>query len=177
MQDPYIGEIMLFAGNYAPDGWAFCNGQMLPIAQNSALFSLLGTTYGGDGQVTFGLPDLRGRTPIHFGQSPGLSDRVLGERAGVEHVTLNNSQIPEHRHSLMGNTGGANSGITNRAVLSNQEDADGSTINTFNSGDPNAELSALSIGTSGGGQPHGNMQPYLVINYCIALQGLYPPRQ
>lgn len=176
MMEPFIGEIMLFAGNFAPRGWAFCNGQLLSISQNTALFSILGTTYGGNGVQTFGLPDLRGRAPIHFGQGPGLSSYDLGEMSGTEKVTLLPSEIPAHTHPLMGNNGGANSPMNNSAVLSNQINEDGDTIDTFYSGAPNTVLNSASIGATGGNQPHNNMQPYLVLNYCIALEGIFPSR-
>jgi microcystin-dependent protein len=176
MMEPFIGEIMLFAGNFAPRGWAFCNGQEISIAQNTALFSILGTTYGGNGQTTFKLPDLRGRAPIHLGQGPGLTGRILGEMSGSENVTLNQTQIPAHTHSLMGNNGGANTSMNDKAVLSNQINDDGELLNTYNSGFPSTTLSSHSISSIGGGQPHNNMQPYLVMNYCIALEGIFPSR-
>lgn len=171
MADPFLGEIRLFGGNFAPQGWALCNGQLLPIAQNTALFSLLGTNYGGDGHVTFGLPDLRGRAPIHMGQGAGLTPRPIGSVSGRETVALIAHECPAHLHAASGANG------ANQA----------SPVGNFWSTDPNGNTAAYSttansvmapgaIGATGLGQPHENMQPYLAVNYIIALAGVYPSR-
>ena len=166
MSEPFIGSVILFAGNFAPRGWAFCNGQILSIAQNTALFSLLGTTYGGNGQTTFALPDLRGRVPLHFGQGPGLSSYALGQSAGTESVTLNLNQMPAHTHSQPATNAGQNTNRPNAAVP-----ARGGVYAASTDG------SALDPTTSAGGsQPHTNIQPYLALNYIIALEGIYPSR-
>jgi microcystin-dependent protein len=167
MSEPFVAEIMIFAGNFAPRGWAFCNGQLLPIAQNTALFSLIGTTYGGDGRTTTGLPNLQGRAPMHPGTGPGLSTRRLGENGGVKDVTLTLAQIPTHNHKAMG------SGAEN-----NQETPDGNSWGANELGDQyrdaeNATMEA-NVLKPVGGQPHNNMQPYLGLNFIIALLGLYP---
>jgi microcystin-dependent protein len=176
--EPFIGEIILFAGNYAPAGWAFCNGQLLPISQNTALFSLLGTTYGGDGQTTFALPDLRGRTPIGSGSGPGLTSRALGERAGAETHTLTTAELPPHSHDLQLDLFGSSSPAHHRhpgdrvpgsTLDSAYSDATGLTPMAVEAID-GAALSA------GGGQPHNNMPPFLGLNYLIALVGIFPPR-
>jgi microcystin-dependent protein len=164
--EPYLGSIILFAGNFAPRGWAFCNGQLLAISQNTALFSLLGTFYGGDGRTTFALPDLRGRAPIHAGQGPGLSSYDLGELGGVEAVTLISTQMPVHTHSQPATNGEQTTNRPSSAlparggVYSNE--SDGSTLRP--------------VSSAGGGQPHQNMQPYLTLNYIIALAGIFPSR-
>ncbi len=165
---PFIAEIIMFGGNFAPRGWAFCSGQLLSIAQNTALFSLVGTTYGGDGQTTFALPDLRGRVPIHPGQGPGLSPYSLGQQGGVENVTLTLNQIPAHNHSMNANSGAAADTLPNGNVLSEG--------GIYTNAVPNAQLNPAAIGNAGGSQPHPNMQPYTCINYIIALQGIFPPR-
>lgn len=169
MATPFIGQISMFGGNFAPRNWAFCNGQLLSIAQNSALFSLLGTTYGGNGTTTFALPDLRGRTPIHAGQGPGLSNRVLGESSGSENVTLIVSQMPSHTHAV---TPGASSSAATSENPSGQVPAAGGAYDSA----ANATLQGVTSGATGGSQPHTNMPPYLVINYIIALQGIFPSR-
>lgn len=156
--EPFIGMITLFAGNFAPKGWAFCQGQLLPISQNSALFSLLGTTYGGDGVTTFALPDLRGRAPIQQGQGPGLSNYVLGEITGTENVTLTNTQLPAHTHSIVAAVGAPSGTI--RALEGQLTDS------------PIDET----IGVTGGGEPFPVVQPILAINFIIALEGVYPSR-
>jgi microcystin-dependent protein len=165
MSEPFIGQIILVGFNFAPRGWAFCQGQLLSIAQNTALFSLLGTTYGGNGQTTFALPDLRGRVPIGFGQGPGLQNYVLGQTGGQETHTLISNEMPSHNHGL-----GANS---NDAVDSNPVNnfpaAQGAYANTAN-----GQMSPTQL--TGGSQPHNNLQPYLVLNYCIALVGIFPSR-
>lgn len=167
--EPFMGELRLFGFNFAPQGWAMCQGQSLPIAQYTALFSLLGTTYGGDGQTTFNLPDLRGRTPIGFGQGAGLSAYSQGEVGGQEQVTLLAAQLPAHNHTV------AASSITTGKNPSNAIPAvtpDGASYGT--TGD--LSMSPTMVGGGGGGQPHENRQPYLALNWCIALQGVYPSR-
>lgn len=167
---PFIGSIAMFAGNFAPRGWAFCNGQLLPISSNTALFSLLGTTYGGDGRTTFGVPDLRGRAPIHSGQGAGLSNRRLGDKSGTENVTLTSSQIPSHSHSfnVSSNTGNSDS-PAGKYIAANSEGI-GQFTDSANS------TMAAAVGNAGSSQAHSNMQPYLAINFIIALEGLYPSR-
>lgn len=170
-QEPFIGEIRLFAGNFAPRGWALCNGQLLPISQYTALFAILGTTYGGDGRVTFALPDLRGRAPIHAGQGPGLSNRRLGQRGGQEDVTLAVEELPPHSHQAVGSANRTSSTTPAGSVW-------GSTGRTRLYAAPGApaNMSPAAIANTGAGMSHENMPPYLVINYIIALQGLFPPR-
>ena len=171
MATPFIGQITLFAGNFAPRGWAFCNGQLLAISQNTALFSILGTTYGGNGQTTFALPDLRGRVPIHPGQGPGLSPYDLGQQGGTETVTLSVSSLPAHTHSVSpGATNGAQT--TNRPARA--VPARGGAYAASPSAD--ASMAPTSSAATGGGQPHANTQPYLGLNYIIALEGIYPSR-
>jgi microcystin-dependent protein len=165
---PYLGEIMLFAGNFQPRGWAFCNGQLLPINQNQALFSLLGTTYGGDGRVTFALPDLRDRVPIHFGQGPGLSDRVLGERSGATTHTLTLAEIPAHTHPLRVSSAPATS-VTPVGMFPARNPAG---YAQFTATTPDVVMTAA--GSAGGSQPHENLQPCLGLHFCIALQGVFP---
>jgi microcystin-dependent protein len=166
VSEPFIAQVMLFAGNFAPRGWAFCNGQILSIAQNTALFSLLGTTYGGNGQTTFALPDLRGRAPVHTGQGPGLSPIDLGQQGGVETVTLNQNQMPQHTHAQPASNGQE---TTNRP--GNAVPARGGVY--AGSGD-GAVMDPTSA--AGGNQPHENRPPYLALNYIIALEGIYPSR-
>jgi microcystin-dependent protein len=166
MADPYIGEIRMVGFNFAPQGWAFCDGQLLAISQNTALFSLLGTTYGGNGQTTFALPDLRSRVPMHKGQGPGLSSYLLGQNGGVEAVTLTVPQIPLHSHPTPCSSDDPNAGSPVNNVLA-------AVSTSIYSNTSNASMASTS---AGGGQPHTNQQPYLVINFCIALQGIFPSR-
>jgi microcystin-dependent protein len=181
MSDPFIAQVTIFAGNFAPRGWAFCGGQLLPIAQYTALFSLVGTIYGGDGRTTFGLPDLRGRVPLGPRTGPGLSPYREGQRGGQENVTLVESQIPSHDHTA---TSAANAvmpaGNSNDAVNNFWADDAGVSSGTYHTGPANAEMNASAISTTvnnaGGGQNHENRQPYLAMNYIIALQGLFPSR-
>ena len=168
MAEPFLGEIMIFGGNFPPRGWAACEGQLLSISQNTALFSLLGTTYGGDGRVTFGLPDLRARVPIHQGQGPGLSDRGLGEQLGSDTVTLMTPEMPAHVHSASGGPEDGSSSSPATAIL-------GTTPAAY-SDSSNATAPAGSVSVAGGGQPHENRQPYLTLNYVIALEGIFPSR-
>ena len=176
MSEPYIGQIMMFAGNFAPKGWALCEGQVLSIAQNTALFSILGTTYGGNGQTTFALPDLRGRVPIQPGQGPGLTPHVLGESSGVENVTLTSTQIPAHSHALSAHTGPGDAPSPEGTVPAVTVDPNTQQpLNSYSS-TPNTTMAAASVGLAGGSQPHTNMQPYLCINFIIALEGIFPSR-
>lgn len=164
MADPFLSEVRIMSISYAPKGWALCNGQLLPINQNQALFSLLGTTFGGNGQVNFGLPDLRGRTPIHVG-----SGHTLGERAGEQAHTLSIAEIPTHTHvaNATNNSQNAFSG-SNTALLAEVRPS------TMYSGQPNAAMNAAMVQATGGSQAHLNMQPYLTLSFCIALQGIFP---
>jgi microcystin-dependent protein len=169
MADPFVAEIRIFPFNFAPKGWAFCNGQLLPISQNTALFALLSTTYGGDGKSTFALPNLEGRVPLQAGQGPGLSEYDLGESTGSETVTLLTSEIPAHSHAAGASPDFADSRTP--TVLARPT----SPIYTS----PAAQLTPIApqgVTPSGGDQPHNNLMPFLVFNYCIALQGIFPPR-
>ena len=173
MADPFVAEIRIFPFNFAPKGWAFCNGQLLPISQNTALFSLLGTTYGGDGKSTFALPDMQGNAPMHPGQGPGLSLHDLGETGGSETVTLLESEIPLHTHSLRYHgvdLAELNAPAANRALAS-------STNATAFVAPANFTVMAFqALPPAGGSLPHNNMMPYLTLNFCIAMQGVFPPR-
>jgi len=176
MVESYIGEIRMFGGNFAPAQWALCNGQLLSISENSLLFSVIGTTYGGDGQTTFALPDLRGRAPIHQGTGTGLSPRIIGQTIGAEDVTLTTDQLPEHNHSLTANTN-SDPGVITATDKSpaNNVPATGTVEMYARPSDPLVSMSANAIAPfSKGNYPHENMQPYLVINFIISLQGLYP---
>lgn len=172
MADPFVAEIRIFGFNFAPRGWAFCNGQLMPIAQNTALFSLLGTTYGGDGRSTFALPNLQGNAALGVGQGPGLSLYDLGEIGGSSSVTLLASEVPTHNHTGMK----ANA----RAAISNNPSGAAPALTTGNftyvSTAPNTNLSSSSTSTVGASQPHNNYMPSLVLNFCIATQGVFPPR-
>jgi microcystin-dependent protein len=170
MSEPFLGEIRMFGGNFAPVGWAFCQGQLLSIAQNNALFALVGTTYGGDGVSTFGLPDLQGRVPLHQGQGPGLTNRVLGEKAGVERVTLSSSQMPSHTHPLPCQSAGASQTGPEGGVWAN------SSTNPYQNGTANAPMKPANLGSSGGNQAHANMMPFLILSFIIALEGIFPSR-
>ncbi len=178
--DPFIGEVSMFAGTFAPRGWALCNGQLLSISQYTALFSLLGTTYGGDGRTTFALPDLRGRVPVHAGQGPGLSNYRLGQRGGVEAVTLNANQMPSHNHAYSP-TATSSTATTadpqNARLATTPQNAAG--VQTYSTDtDVNAHVTMTSDSTAntGGSQAHTNIQPFTTINYIIALQGIFPSR-
>ena len=169
----YVGEIRLFAGNFAPSGWMFCAGQSMPIAENETLFQLLGTDYGGDGQETFRLPDLRGRLPIHYGQGPGLSDYPrVGVEGGTEQETLTVNQIPVHTHTMLGSTNIAATNAVNNNVPATMLAA--GTNSAYDNTDPPRALSADTISPVGGSQPHENFQPYLCVNFIISLFGIYP---
>jgi microcystin-dependent protein len=172
MANPFLAEIRIFPFNFAPRGWAFCDGQLMPLSQNTALFSLLGTTYGGDGKSNFALPNMQGNAPMHPGQGPGLSLHDLGETGGSDTVTLLESEMTQHSHGL---------------TASNQEGTDQSPINEMFAGGVGGinlyaapasiiQLPDVTVAPAGGDQPHNNMMPYLTLNFCIALQGVYPPR-
>lgn len=176
--EPYLGMIVAFGFNFAPRGWELCQGQLLPIQQNTALFSLLGTYYGGNGQTTYALPDLRGRTPIGQGQGAGLSSRTIGELGGAESVTLQTSQMPQHVHSSASTANGnATTPVNNYLALSPKigSGPNATQLKTFVTPDV-AGTPAPTAGISGGSQPHFNMPPYLAINYSIALAGIFPSR-
>ncbi len=164
MAQPYVGEIRMFAGNFAPAGWMLCEGQLLPISENEVLFQLIGTTYGGDGQETFALPDLRGRIPIHQGN--GL---ILAETGGAEEITLTVQQIPAHAHPLLGSSGSGAQASPDGAVL-----ASSTILTPYASETPAVALAANAISTVGGSQPHTNFQPYLCVNFIISLFGIFP---
>jgi microcystin-dependent protein len=175
MADQFVAEIRMFPTNFAPRGWAMCDGQLLPISQNTALFSLLGTTYGGNGASTFALPNLQGRAPMHPGNGPGLSLYTLGEESGQESVTLLESQIPAHSHQLLAANTDATSSIPDQQVVA----GGGGGVKLF--GEAPAPGSSVMLATqmaapAGGSQPHNNMMPYLTVSFCIALQGIFPPR-
>ncbi|HWO02279.1 MAG TPA: tail fiber protein [Blastocatellia bacterium] len=164
MAQPYVGEIRMFAGNFAPAGWMFCEGQLLPISENETLFNLIGTTYGGDGQSTFALPDLRGRIPLHFGNG-----FTLAETGGAEEITLTVQQIPAHSHPMLASsTGGANSDPTNQVTAQHP------TMSLYTVAPGAATLSPLVFGATGGSQPHNNFQPYLCVDFIISLFGIFP---
>jgi microcystin-dependent protein len=168
MGQPYVGEIRLFAGNFAPNGWMTCEGQTLPISENEVLFQLIGTTYGGDGQATFNLPDLRGRAALHQGTGGG-GTYTLGETGGVEQVTLTTNQIPVHTHPLVVSSDpGSQTDPTGHVVGANP------TIQLFRPGNPTAPMNAASVTSVGGSQPHENMQPFIAIQYIISLFGIFP---
>ena len=179
MSQPFLAEITMFAFNFAPKGWAFCNGQLLPISQNTALFSLLGTMYGGDGKSTFALPDLQGSAPLHEGQGAGLSLYDQGEITGETSVTLLTSEIPAHNHTLKAIT---DPGTTLTSAGNSLATAFGGgklgsfTGNYLTSNAPQTALAPQALSTNGSSQPHNNMQPYLTLNFCIAMQGVFPSR-
>lgn len=169
--DPFVAEIRIFPFTFAPKGWAFCDGQILPLSQNTALFSLLGTTYGGDGKSNFALPNMQGNAPMHPGQGPGLSLHDLGETGGSETVSLLESEIPSHSHGMV---------VSSQLGLENQPTgqlfAMGDGINLYGPANALTSMADSALAPAGGDQPHNNMQPYLTLNFCIALQGVYPPR-
>ncbi|MBL8311369.1 MAG: phage tail protein [Burkholderiales bacterium] len=172
MSDPFVAEIRIFPFNFAPRGWAFCNGQLLPISQNTALFSLLGTYYGGDGKSTFGLPDLQGSAPLGAGQGPGLSDYFLGQVSGAENVTLLQSEIPSHSHAL--NT--YNDIGEDRTPNTTEALARSTGGSLYGAPGPVTQMAPSALVPYGGSLPHNNMQPYLTLSFCIAMQGIFPPR-
>lgn len=174
MADPFVAEIRIFPFNFAPRGWAWCDGQLLPLSQNTALFSLLGTTYGGDGKSNFALPDLQGRAPMHPGQGPGLSLHDLGETGGSETVSLLESEIPSHSHAQMASTeDGTQGSLTNGITLANSV---GGTLYQTTTNSNLVSMNPNALAPAGGDQPHNNLQPYLTFYFCIALQGVFPPR-
>jgi microcystin-dependent protein len=169
--DPFVAEIRIFPFNFPPKGWAFCDGQILPISQNTALFSLLGTTYGGDGKATFALPDIRGRAVMHPEQGQGLSERALGEQNGADAVTLLQSEIPVHAHTMQASEGdGIERGPGGQLL------ATGIAISQYQAPGGQTNLAGQAVTPTGGDQPHNNLQPYLTLNFNIALQGVFPPR-
>ena len=171
MGEPYIGEIRMFGGSFAPAGWAMCQGQLMPISENDTLFNLIGTTYGGDGQETFGLPDLQGRAPVHMGQGPGISQNyVIGEKAGVESVTLTTNQIPIHTHSFVASSDAGQSAQPQNALFALLP-----TGNLYTQPQqPAVNLNSNMLSAAGGSQPHENIQPYLCITFIISLFGVFP---
>jgi microcystin-dependent protein len=171
MADPFVAEIRIFPFNFAPRGWAFCDGQILPISQNTALFSLLGTTYGGDGKSIFALPNLAGNAPMHPGQGPGLSLHDLGETGGSPTVTLLESEIPSHAHAVRASQADGIDQVPSQSLY-----ATGVGLAAYAVPGSPTTLSASTVAPAGGNQPHNNMQPYLTLNFCIALQGVFPPR-
>ena len=173
MSNPFLAEIRIFPFNFAPKGWAFCDGQLLPLSQNTALFSLLGTTYGGNGKSNFALPNLQGNAPMHPGQGPGLSLHDLGETGGSETVTLLESEIPAHSHALMASGTPGTKSIPTDNVLARTS---GAMPYLPPAGAAMVSMSGQAVTPAGGDQPHNNMQPYLTLNFCIALQGVYPAR-
>jgi len=174
MSDPFVAEIRIFGFNFAPTGWAQCNGQLLPISQNTALFSLLGTFYGGDGKSTFALPDMQGNAPMHPGQGQGLTERFLGETSGVETVTLLSSEMPAHNHLIQAHSSIANVNAPGPTVVLAR--SSGGTIYQSNTNLNIVQMAFQELSPAGGGLPHNNMQPYLTLNFCIAMQGVFPPR-
>jgi len=181
--DPFVAEIRIFPFNFPPKGWAFCDGQLLPLSQNTALFSLLGTTYGGNGKSNFALPNMQGNAPMHPGQGPGLSLHDLGETGGSDTVSLLESEIPSHSHALMATTADATAGTpapTLALASGNFSFAGNSgavaTYSTVTAATNKVLMNGNAIAPAGGDQPHNNLMPYLTLNFCIALQGVFPPR-
>jgi microcystin-dependent protein len=169
MSQPFVGEIRMFGGSFAPAGWAFCSGQIMPISENDTLFNLIGTTYGGDGQETFGLPDLQGRIPIHAGQGSGLSPYILGEKAGTENVTLTTQQLPNHSHTVLASADPASStqAAGNITAATNQ-------LKIYTENATSKVFAPNTLSVVGGSQPHENMMPFLVITFIISLFGIFP---
>ena len=171
MSEPFVGEIRMFAGNFAPRGWAFCNGQLLAVSQNDTLFSLFGTIYGGDGRTTFGLPDMRGRIPLHEGQGTGLAARNLGSKAGDEKVTLSTEQLASHTHDWNANTTAGNEAAPQGDVT-----AGSAVVRIYRDEAQAADFAATAIADAGGNRSHGNLMPTLCVNFIVALSGIYPSR-
>ena len=169
MAQPYVGELRMFAGNFAIAGWMFCEGQLLPISEYETLFQLIGTTYGGDGQSTFALPNLSGRVPVHQGNGPGLTNRVIGELGGTEAVTLTSQQIPQHTHAAIVSSSAGSTGVPSSSVTLGIADIDLHIIES-----PSVNMNTATIGNTGGSQPHNNLQPTLAINFIISLFGIFP---
>lgn len=167
MSEPFLGEVRVFAGSFAPSGWAFCDGSLVSIAENDALYALIGTTYGGDGVTTFGLPDLRGRSPLHQGQGPGMSNHVIGEHGGLEHVVLTTAELPSHNHQPL---------YTATATSTSPEQSHwaAQASSAFSDATANAQLAGDALLPAGGNQPHENMPPFLALAYIIALYGIFP---
>ena len=174
--DPFVAEIRIFPFNFAPTGWAHCNGQLLPLSQNTALFSLLGTTYGGDGKSNFALPNMIDNSPMHPGQGPGLSLYDLGQEGGTQSVTLLQSEMPVHAHFVGRALTGAGDSTTPVASVWAQSAAGRGNAALYQPAPATGKVNPLSLAPTGGGLPHNNMQPYLTLNFCIALQGVFPPR-
>ncbi len=170
MTEPFLGQICNFGGNFNPRGWAFCDGQLLAISQNTSLFSILGTVYGGDGRTTFALPDMRGRLPMHHGFGPGLTNRQLGQRGGTEKVTLIANQMPVHKHTPQGS-----SVVASDIAPAGKVTADAQ-LNIYSDVAPTDAMSTAAIGDTGGGLAHTNLMPFLVVNFIIALTGVFPSR-
>jgi microcystin-dependent protein len=168
MSSPYVGEVRMFGGNFAPNGWMFCQGQLLPISEYETLFQLIGTTFGGDGQSTFALPDLQGRVPINMGTNAGTTF-VMGDASGTPEVTLTTQQIPQHNHALFASTGPATSNTPENNIT-----AESATLSIYEDGSTNAQMSPAAVGPAGGSQPHDNMQPYLCVSFIISLFGIFP---
>lgn len=177
MSSPFVAEIRIFGFNFAPTGWAQCNGQLLPISQNTALFSLLGTFYGGDGKSTFALPDLQGSAPVHQGQGQGLSERFIGEQAGSQSVTLIQSEMPLHTHTAnCNNVEGSGTSLTPSGQIWAGAGARRAAVNLYTAPAAATLMNPLALSVTGGSLPHNNMPPYLTLNFCIAMQGVFPPR-
>jgi microcystin-dependent protein len=178
--DPFVAEIRIFPFNFPPKGWAFCDGQLLPLSQNTALFSLLGTTYGGDGKSNFALPNLQGDAPMHPQQGPGLSLHDLGETGGSDTVSLLQTEIPAHSHTLMSVSAFNASDNSPQGNVLSKAVAAGAALNAYVPGSPTpspmVQMADAAVAPAGGDQPHNNMQPYLTLNFCLALQGIFPPR-
>lgn len=174
MSNPYVGEIRMFGGSFAPAGWMFCSGQLIPISENETLFNLIGTTYGGDGQETFALPNLASRVPVHAGTLAGGSTRQLGEAGGAETVTLNTSQIPIHNHTLNATGSGQVVAPTGSTIMATAASAQPGVMPYFTGATDNTLLKPDTLQNAGGNQPHENMQPFLVVSYIISLFGVFP---
>ncbi|PSJ65700.1 phage tail protein [Kumtagia ephedrae] len=179
MSDQFVAEIRIFPFNFPPKGWAFCNGQLMPISQNTALFALLGTTYGGDGKSTFALPNLEGCAAMQPGQGSGLSERFLGEEGGTQSITLLSSEMPAHSHNFMTSNNDAASGTPAGQQFAKgawDSGSESGRIATYTTNPPDTTFAFQALSIAGGNLPHPNMQPYLTLNYCIALQGIFPQR-
>jgi microcystin-dependent protein len=170
MSEPFLAEVRMVGFNFAPRGWAFCDGQILPISQNQSLYSLLGTTYGGDGRTSFALPDLRGRTPVHVGSSNGGTSHSLGSKGGAETHTLAVGEMPQHTHTFNASTADGNGVLPANSILASTPNQ------TYHEATNLVNMNSTAVASVGGGQSHVNMQPYLAVNFCIALQGLFPSR-
>jgi microcystin-dependent protein len=174
MSSPYVAEIRMFAGNFAPRGWALCNGQLLPITQNTALFSLIGTFYGGNGTTTFALPNLQSRLPVHQGQGVGLSPYVIGQSGGTETVTLITQQIPQHNHGVNASSGPGTQVLATGNYWAEDGASRGGKV--YASATDNTQMNSAALGLTGGNQPHTNIQPFLTVTFIIAMQGIFPSR-